>query len=345
MANLRLKKTILEVVENQLKANDPPCTKDTYEKLLNAGYSKSEAKEKIAAVVLTEIYDIMKEGQSFDEEKYKNSLDEMIKQSVNYEDSHHIETEWDKWDDLIQKGYESFENHKATEGFFFWQDAWIIFCSIMEQTQEINTLYDLMDELDYVYPIDNWLQDYEMELGNAGKYEERMEFCQKVLEIFDWQEEDDSCFRCGIGDSLFREGKTAEACEYYKTWLDEDPQNTIGINSFSWILFESGDAGKAYEVIRGAIWGAPCYVDNSILFMRAKQLADYVGKEDDSKWYQQQLDKFEESIGKWEMSDDDFFDEFTMPKQIPFVKGVKIYPNDPCPCGSGKKYKKCCGKR
>ncbi len=26
------------------------------------------------------------------------------------------------------------------------------------------------------------------------------------------------------------------------------------------------------------------------------------------------------------------------------VKGDKIYPNDPCPCGSGKKYKKCCGK-
>ena len=24
-------------------------------------------------------------------------------------------------------------------------------------------------------------------------------------------------------------------------------------------------------------------------------------------------------------------------------KAVKIYPNDPCPCGSGKKYKKCCG--
>ena len=25
------------------------------------------------------------------------------------------------------------------------------------------------------------------------------------------------------------------------------------------------------------------------------------------------------------------------------VKEQKIYPNDPCPCGSGKKYKKCCG--
>lgn len=26
------------------------------------------------------------------------------------------------------------------------------------------------------------------------------------------------------------------------------------------------------------------------------------------------------------------------------VKDPKVYPNDPCPCGSGKKYKKCCGK-
>ena len=26
------------------------------------------------------------------------------------------------------------------------------------------------------------------------------------------------------------------------------------------------------------------------------------------------------------------------------VNEEKIYPNDPCPCGSGKKYKKCCGR-
>lgn len=27
------------------------------------------------------------------------------------------------------------------------------------------------------------------------------------------------------------------------------------------------------------------------------------------------------------------------------VKEEKVYPNDPCPCGSGKKYKKCCGRK
>lgn len=140
------------------------------------------------------------------------------------------------------------------------------------------------------------------------------------MEIFDWQDEDDSCFWCGIGQSLFREGKIEDAYEYYENWLADDPKNVNEINSFSCILFENGDAKKAYEMIRKVTWGVSCYADNVILFMRARQLADYVGKEDE------------------------IFDEFTMSKRILVVKEKKIYPNDPCPCGSGKKYKKCCGK-
>ena len=30
-------------------------------------------------------------------------------------------------------------------------------------------------------------------------------------------------------------------------------------------------------------------------------------------------------------------------KKQPKRAGKKVGPNDPCPCGSGKKYKKCCG--
>ena len=37
-------------------------------------------------------------------------------------------------------------------------------------------------------------------------------------------------------------------------------------------------------------------------------------------------------------------DEEGRPKQAPVVKsGPDVGRNDPCPCGSGKKYKKCCG--
>lgn len=36
-------------------------------------------------------------------------------------------------------------------------------------------------------------------------------------------------------------------------------------------------------------------------------------------------------------------DGSTPKKKAPVKIGKKVGPNDPCPCGSGKKYKKCCG--
>ena len=48
----------------------------------------------------------------------------------------------------------------------------------------------------------------------------------------------------------------------------------------------------------------------------------------------------------------DIFDEETQKRlykeqkrSTTIVKGERIGRNDPCPCGSGKKYKKCCGSR
>ena len=47
----------------------------------------------------------------------------------------------------------------------------------------------------------------------------------------------------------------------------------------------------------------------------------------------------------------DIFDEDTRKKlykeqkeSTTIHKDKQVYPNDPCPCGSGKKYKKCCGR-
>jgi len=53
-------------------------------------------------------------------------------------------------------------------------------------------------------------------------------------------------------------------------------------------------------------------------------------------------------LEEWE----DIFDEETrkalykeQKSSTTIVKEAKVYPNDPCPCGSGKKYKKCCGRK
>lgn len=45
------------------------------------------------------------------------------------------------------------------------------------------------------------------------------------------------------------------------------------------------------------------------------------------------------------VNDEWFFYDGKLVAQHPFVRvEPKIGRNDPCPCGSGKKYKKCCGK-
>jgi len=47
-------------------------------------------------------------------------------------------------------------------------------------------------------------------------------------------------------------------------------------------------------------------------------------------------------IPHWELKGNTPLDLSVHKKQMPIVKGEKIKRNDPCPCGSGKKYKKCC---
>jgi len=74
MPNVRLNKIVIEVVENQLRANDPPATKATYERLQGLGYTKQQAKEKIAAVVLEEIFDVMKNTEQFNEARFTKCL-------------------------------------------------------------------------------------------------------------------------------------------------------------------------------------------------------------------------------------------------------------------------------
>ena len=74
MVNLYLQRAILEVVDNQLRDNEPPETRETFERLLSEGYSKEDAKKLIGSVVVSEIFDILKKGEPYDEERYIKAL-------------------------------------------------------------------------------------------------------------------------------------------------------------------------------------------------------------------------------------------------------------------------------
>jgi len=73
-ANPHLKAAFLQVVDNQLKGNDPPETRETFNRLVAQGISEGDAKLYIAQAVCVETYDILKHKRPFNRQRYVKNL-------------------------------------------------------------------------------------------------------------------------------------------------------------------------------------------------------------------------------------------------------------------------------
>jgi len=74
-----LQKTFLEIVDNQLRDNTPPETRQTLYRLMREGWSKFDSKRHIANCVAVEVFRVMKYKEAFDEQRYINTLKRLPK--------------------------------------------------------------------------------------------------------------------------------------------------------------------------------------------------------------------------------------------------------------------------
>jgi predicted nucleic acid-binding Zn-ribbon protein len=65
---------ILEIVQNQLRDNNPPETRQTLDRLIAEGVEEEEAIKMIACCVSTEIFHVLKYQENSDEERYIKNL-------------------------------------------------------------------------------------------------------------------------------------------------------------------------------------------------------------------------------------------------------------------------------
>ena len=72
--NPHLRAAMMEVVENQIRNNDPPQTEQTLQRLVGDGNSEEEAKRLIACVVSAEIFDVLKNQEPFDLDRFVKGL-------------------------------------------------------------------------------------------------------------------------------------------------------------------------------------------------------------------------------------------------------------------------------
>ena len=69
------RRAILEVVENQMRDNNPPETRQTFDRLIGQGLSSEEAMRLIGCVVAAEIFEILERGSPFEMERYVAGLE------------------------------------------------------------------------------------------------------------------------------------------------------------------------------------------------------------------------------------------------------------------------------
>jgi len=79
--NPYLQAAYLEIVDNQLRDNDPPETRQTFDRLRKLNISERDAKLLIASAIAVETFAIMKHQKPFNEERFIRNLNRLPDQS------------------------------------------------------------------------------------------------------------------------------------------------------------------------------------------------------------------------------------------------------------------------
>ena len=73
-ANPQLAATILEIVDTQLRDGTPPETRETFDRLIDLGYTPEGARQLLAHVVVREIFTVMARGERYDAVRFVAAL-------------------------------------------------------------------------------------------------------------------------------------------------------------------------------------------------------------------------------------------------------------------------------
>jgi hypothetical protein len=72
--NPQLAAAVLEIVDTQLRDRTPPETRQTFDRLIAAGYTPEGARQLLAHVVVREIFAVMARGESYNQARFVAGL-------------------------------------------------------------------------------------------------------------------------------------------------------------------------------------------------------------------------------------------------------------------------------
>jgi tetratricopeptide (TPR) repeat protein len=278
-------------------------------------------------------------------------------------------------DDNMQAGYELMASREVAAACRVWLEAWNDVLHLLDKAG-VESISEFDDRFRGTQSLFNWIQDLEGELWNAGLEERqflkaRIAICEEGLRRF--EAEDDLMTqnrRRALAESYYELGETSKADALYREWLNTDPQwgwGWIGWSDcYRFTRTELRNWHKAEELLLEglSIAGVRDYQD---LAERLADLYQEQGRVDEAKQIRQQAEMIPPAIQHtFEILPGDKVvrrktiitsrDEGLPLSELPKLTSLqrascaqvagrrhKIGRNEPCPCGSGRKFKKCCG--
>jgi len=135
-------------------------------------------------------------------------------------------------------------------------------------------------------------------------------------------------------------------------YLTTEQENLIDTDLISLIICDVMEGGfRDLLLVIDNLFEAG-YVSETICGTRREVHKDF-GDEEIASWKKEVLsiyDQYDDIVNNWYDQDEDMTEEDSdsellteeTPGDGPVIREPKVGRNDPCPCGSGKKYKKCC---
>lgn len=238
-------------------------------------------------------------------------------------------------DQKIVAGYEYLMKGNAVNACNTWLDAWEgIKAAIAEE--QVKNINNLQSKYSWTEFLANYIQELAFELHNAGLsnkvyFQKRIAYCEEVLELCG--EDDDFLvenMRRAIADSHYQLGNKDKCDELYSTWLEENPDWGWGYISWADCYWnDSSNLLKSEEILKRALLRKSVN-DRSDVLERAINLYEELGKYQEAAELKKEAKTFA-GLNSMKYTDTP-------------IRSERVGRNDPCPCGSGKKHKKCCGK-
>lgn len=226
-------------------------------------------------------------------------------------------------------------------------EAWNLLWELMERENNFSNQLG-SNVLDW--QIGNWANDTTMLLQNTRRYKDVIAVNKQILKI-QWSGNDDTNLfhenaKRDIADTYADMGKIEKAYKLYEEYLESDP-----LWGWGWIgyyrLFKDQKNLHYIDIMKNLYFDIKAgkkYRDAEDLYRELSEEFDELGESDISKFLKEEYEL--EAAEKRNADKDSFMKSIEkLEKKIQINFGRKIYPNESCPCGSGKKYKKCCGRK